>query len=177
MGYYFFAINLKDMKYKFEEYLLKLNDAVDDDTCRLALSPSTGLALLKERRKLYVVHIENEIIYVGEAHTSLKKRFQRGCTSYNFFRRNNNVARGGYKGYKWLNKQENLSRNLNVSVAIFDSEYDEKRNIIEAVEGELVYLIRNKHGYWPKFQNEIHFSNCEEAKEIAEGILEKIFIR
>lgn len=58
-----------------------------------------------------------------------------------------------------------------MSVATFSENYDIKRDVIEAIEGELVYLIRNKFGYWPKFQNEIHFSNCDGAKEIAMEIL------
>jgi hypothetical protein len=163
------------MEYTFEKYDLKLIDAVEN-SCKAELSPKNGAALLKERRKLYIIHSENEYLYVGEANTSIKTRFQRGCNSFNHYI-TKGKARNGYKGYKWLNKAYNQKRNLTVSVVIFSDDYDHehKRGFIEAIEGELVYLIRNKFGYWPKFQNEIHFSNCVGAKEIAESILKKAF--
>jgi hypothetical protein len=160
------------MEYTFEKYDLKLNDA-EDNSCKAELSPKNGNALLKERRKIYIILSENEFLYVGEANTSIKTRFQRGCTSFNYFIKNAK-ARNGYKGYKWLNKTNNLQRNLTVSVAVFNDYYDGKRDLIEAIEGELVYSIRKKSGAWPKFQNEIHFSNCDGAKEIAASILEKV---
>lgn len=164
------------MEMIFETYQLKITDN-DNLSCSVKLEPNLGLALLKERRKLYIVYHEKEILYVGEANTSIKKRFQRSCTSYNHYI-TTRKARGGYKGYKWLNKTDNIVRNLKVAVATFSEDYDpvEKRVFIEAIEGELVYFIRNKFGYWPKFQNEIHFSNCEGAREIAKGILEKVLI-
>ena len=158
----------------FETYQLKIADN-DNLSCSIKLEPNSGLALIKEKRKLYIVYHEKEILYVGEAHTSIKTRFQRGCNAYNYYKKNNDVARGGYKGYKWLNKDNNPLRNLTVSVVIFPEEYDNNREIIEAIEGELVYLIRNKTGNWPTFQNEIHFSNCDEAKKVAEDIMELIF--
>jgi hypothetical protein len=161
------------MEFIFEKYSLNLRDC-DDNTCKVQLSPKHGDALLKERRKLYIVHYNDEILYVGEANTSIKTRFQRGCTSFNFFIKNDKT-RGGYKGYKWLSNVDNVHRNLFVSVAIFNKKYDINRSFIEAIEGELVYLVRNKLGYWPKFQNEIHFSNYKGAKEIAEDLFAKMF--
>lgn len=163
------------MKYEFEKYDLKIIDA-EDNTCKTVLSPNTGVALLKERRKLYIVYHEKEALYVGETNTSIKTRFHRGCTFFNHFIKNGK-ARGGYKGYKWLNKNNNSTRSLKIAVVTFSDDYDpeHKRGFIKAIEGELVYLIRNKFGYWPKFQNEIHFSNCDGAKEIAEVILDNIF--
>jgi len=159
------------MDYIFENYNLNLLDC-DENTCKIQLHPKQGQALLKERRKLYILHFNNEILYVGEANNSIKTRFQRGCNSFNYYIKKG-FARNGYKGYKWLNK-ENLYRNLLVTVVIFNDRYDNDRKFIEAVEGELVYLTRNKLKYWPKFQNEIHFSNYEGAKEIAEEIFSTI---
>lgn len=158
-----------------EKYDLKLIDK-EDNTCKTELFPKEGEAFLKERRKLYLVYRDTEVLYVGEAHTSIRTRFQRGCSSYNHYIIKGK-ARGGYKGYKWLDKNENPQRNLTVCVITFPQGYDdkEKRKFIEAIEGELVYLIRNKTGTWPKFQNEIHFSNCDEAIVIAEDILSKVF--
>jgi len=162
------------MEIIFETYLLKIKDN-DNLSCSVNLEPNSGLGLLKERRKLYIVYHEKEILYVGETNTSIKKRFQRSCTSYNHYI-TTGKARGGYRGYKWLNKTDNIVRNLKVTVAIFNEDYDtdEKRAFIEAIEGEFVYLIRNKYGYWPKFQNEIHFSNYEGTGEIAEVILNRV---
>jgi hypothetical protein len=160
------------MEYTIEKYDLKLIDN-EDNTCKVTLLPNNGAALIKERRKLYIIHFENVFLYVGEANTSIKTRFQRGCTSFNYFIRNEK-ARNGYKGYKWLDKVNNLKRDLTVSVITFNEEYDTRRDYIEAIEGELVYSIRKKSGAWPKFQNEIHFSNCDGAKEIAASILEKV---
>lgn len=161
------------MEYTIEKYDLKLIDK-EDNTCKSKLFPQEGLAFLNERRKLYIVYHGHEVLYVGEAHTAIKTRFQRGYNAYNYYKRNNDIARNGYKGYKWLNKDKNPQRNLMVSVVTFTEEYDNNREMIEAIEGELVYLIRNKTGYWPKFQNEIHFSNCDEAKEIAVQVLKLI---
>lgn len=160
------------MNYTIEKYKLELIDS-EMNKCKIVLCPKEGQAFLKERRKLYIVYHNNEILYIGETNTSLKTRFQRGCTSFNYLI-NNGKARSGYKGYKWLNKKENSQRILDVSVITFTQEYDNNREIIEAIEGELVYLIRNKLGYWPKFQNEIHFSNNSKASELAINIFSKI---
>lgn len=159
------------MEYTTEKYTIKLIDA-EDNSCRIELFANNEHknALLKERRKIYIIHSQTEILYVGEANSSIKIRFQRGCTSFNYYKRNNEKARNGYQGYKWLNKDNNKDRNLNVSTFIFNNSYDDNRHFIQAIEGELVYLVREKFGYWPKFQNEIHFNNQIGSKEIAENI-------
>lgn len=163
------------MKYTFEIYNLQLIDAADN-TCKTQLSPKEGQAVLKERRKLYIVFHASQVFYVGEANTSIKIRLQRSCSSHNHYIITGK-ARGGYKGYKWLNKKDNSERNLKIAVAIFCEDYDpdDKRVFIEAIEGELVHLIKQNTGKWPAFQNEIHFSNCQGAKEIAGEILNKTF--
>ena len=51
------------MEYTFEKYDLKLIDA-EENSCKAELAPKNGAALLKERRKLYIVHSENEYLYV-----------------------------------------------------------------------------------------------------------------
>lgn len=163
--------------YTIEYFDLIINDK-SNKCCSISLYPSTGYAFKSERRKLYIVHHGFEMFYVGETSTSIKTRFQRACTSYNFLI-NNNKSRNGYKGYKWLNINDNPKRNLNVSVVIFNEEFDNnnQRNFIQAIEGEVVFQIRNREGdlgYWPKYQNEIHFFNNEEAKVIAIKILKEI---
>ncbi len=164
--------------YHLEKYIMQINDKVDG-TCSLTLEPviadANNLAIKKERRKIYIISSKKAVLYVGEANTSMKTRFQRGCTSYNYFI-NTKKTRSGYKGYKWLDRKANPNRILNVSVAVFESKFDpkEKRDDIETIEGELVYLIREKTGLWPKFQNEIHFHNDKNAKKIAESIFKTI---
>lgn len=155
----------------FERYDLSITDK-EDGTCTLRIFPKIGKAQNSARRKVYVITNDIEVLYVGEANTSILKRLQRGAVSFNHYVRKGS-ARGGYKGYKWLNKVNCDTRNLIVNVATFDEYYDNKRDVIEAIEGELVYLIRKQYGYWPKFQNEIHFSNCSVAESIAKNILQE----
>ncbi len=131
---------------------------------------SEKLSLEKEGRKIYIIHHEEQIFYVGETGTSIKKRLERGFKAYNDFIKNGKT-KNGYKGYKWI-AEKNSIRKLTVSVAIFG---DVEREIIEAIEGELVYLVRAKTEKWPEFQNEIHFRNNENTKETAESILKKAF--
>lgn len=170
--------NTTNKVYHIEKYSMQINDKADG-TCSITLKPvnadANNLALKKERRKIYIITSINEVLYIGEANTSMKNRFQRGCTSYNYFIKNKK-ARGGYKGYKWLDRKMNHDRNLLVIVVIFEPEYDadKEKDIIEAIEGELVFSIRKRLGMWPKFQNEIHFHNIIDAKKIAESIFRKL---
>jgi len=160
------------LKFTFETYQLSLTDK-PDKSCSIKLAPLTGTALKTVRRKIYIIQAGKNILYVGEANTSIKTRFQRGCVSYNHFVRSGH-ARGGYKGYKWLNILESPVRKMAVHAITFESDCDNNRGIVEAIEGELVYLIRRHLGYWPKFQNEIHFHNVKYAKETAKNIWEKL---
>jgi hypothetical protein len=167
------------IKYLLEKYTLQIHDKADG-TCSLSLKSaeekSESYALKKERRKIYLISSLRKILYVGEADTSMKTRLQRGCIPYNYFIKNK-IAQNGYYGYKWLNKNNNPERLLTLSVAIFEPEHDpkENRNIIEAIEGELVYLIRQNTGEWPYFQQEIHFSNVSGAEETALNIYHELF--
>lgn len=160
------------MNIEFEKYNLKITDNLDF-TCSVSIHPKIGLALKHERRKLYIIYSNKSILYVGEANSSILKRFQRGTVSYNHYVRNGK-SRNGYKGYKWLNKDDNPNRELKVLAVVFDTTKDDNREFVEAVEGELVYLIKNKYGYWPKLQNEIHFNNNKDANFFAEIIFEKL---
>lgn len=165
--------------YTLNKHEFEIQKNVESNSFRIqwvdVLKGNQCLSFLPERRKIYLVVSKSEILYVGEAHSSVKKRFQRGCISYNYFLKTKK-ARGGYKGYKWLNDEYNKERNLTVYVATFSEEFDskEQRNKIEAIEGELVYLTRKELGYWPKFQNEIHFENHGIAKTISIEIFESI---
>lgn len=159
------------MTYKPQSIPFQINYS-ETGTCSIQFSENVGLAFQKERRKIYLVSNGTEILYVGEAHTSIKERFRRSCTAFNFYIKNNKT-RNGYKGYKWFMPKEPLG-DLNVHVFVFDESYDTNRDFIEAIEGELVYLIRKNTNKWPEHQNEIHFSNVPEAVVIAEEIMEVI---
>lgn len=165
------------VKYFVESHDFKIIDC-PGNICQIKFCSTEGKAFEKARRKLYIIQSEIEVLYIGESNCSIKTRFQRACSSHNYFRKNKK-ARGGYKGYKWLNKKDNILRDLNVTVAVFNSSFDadKKRAYLEAVEGELVYLIRNNLKYWPKFQNEIHFRNMEGANEIASEIFKKMHLK
>ena len=164
----------KNTKYIFESHRFEIIDC-KDNTCKIKFNEETGEAFKKDRRKIYIIQNAQSILYVGEANCSIKERFRRSCNSFNHYARTEK-ARGGYKGYKWLNNALNSKRSLMVSIAIFNPLFDDdgKRSFIEAIEGELVFLIRNEFGYWPKFQNEIHFQNEAGAKEIALKIFNEI---
>jgi len=165
---------MKKLNYHFESHSFRIIDS-DDGSSRALFDNNEGRAFIAERRKLYIIQDDKEILYIGEAHSSINVRFQRACVSFNHFMKTGK-ARGAYKGYKWLDRKENLSRKLRVSVAIFEEAYDakEQRCIIEAIEGELVYRVRKELKYWPKFQNEIHFKDEPGARETASEIFERI---
>ena len=113
-------------------------------------------------RKLYVVidpSSSPRFLYVGEANCSIKVRFQRSFSSYRYYRRHNK-ARGGYKGYKWIEMAEEKGE-LEVLVIVFEEENLE-RAFLKAIEGELVYRIRKETSRWPLYQHEIHFYNENE---------------
>jgi len=154
-------------EYIIERYDLHIIDK-EDNTCSCSIEPKVGKAHNNSGRKIYIVKTKaNEFLYIGEAFTKITTRMQRACTSYNHFVIQKK-AKSGYKGYKWLDKEKNTERNLILYVATFNSDSDKTRCRIEAIEGELVYLVRTKEEYWPKYQNEIHFQNIEGTKEIAE---------
>lgn len=127
------------------------------------LEPSNAVkskALKYPHRLIYIVKHQNEFLYVGEAKAELNTRFERGFSSYRYFKRYGK-ARGGYKGYKWIkliDPLEGKNYKLEVWAILFSSNYQEREQI-EAIEGELVYHIRSLTGRWPRYQNEIHFNN------------------
>ncbi|MBQ4915275.1 hypothetical protein J8L85_12555 [Maribacter sp. MMG018] len=115
--------------------------------------------------KIYILKQEEEIVYVGYASQSIGTRLAQGIRASGL---------NGYHGYKWKQANE-----LNLLVFVFDHTLQGDKDadkpyvqFAESVEAELVYLIREKTGQWPKFQNEIHFNNhnLQKAKGVAEEI-------
>lgn len=123
--------------------------------------------------KIYVLQAEGKIVYVGYTSQSISNRLRDGLKKAGTFK--------DYKGYKW----KNISP-LKLHIFVFDCTLKGKRcevdipfiDLVEAVEAELVYLVREKTGRWPEFQNEIHFNNEElkKAKEIAADLYTKIML-
>ncbi len=116
--------------------------------------------------KIYILKQNEELVYVGYASQSIGTRLGQGIRAN---------GGNGYHGYKWKQTEE-----LQLLVFVFSQQLKGKKNdadkpyilLAEAIEAELVYLIREETGKWPRFQNEIHFNNenLEKAKEIAAEI-------
>ena len=96
--------------------------------------------------KVYVLQDDlGNIIYVGHTIRSIGQITTRRHTPYNY------KWSGGNHGHK----------KLRLSVFMLDVPGDCKDIQLygEAVEAELVYLVREQTGHWPVGQNEIHFNN------------------
>ncbi|HET9767644.1 MAG TPA: hypothetical protein VFS60_12395 [Thermoanaerobaculia bacterium] len=94
--------------------------------------------------KLYVVTLDDQIVYVGVTRQAAAKRLRQGL-----------VAKGehGYYGYAWAKKGHQVGFDLwylTTDVAA-DGNLD-----LETIEAEVVFLVRTA-GQWPQLQTEIHF--------------------
>lgn len=89
--------------------------------------------------KLYVVKQGKVIYYVGITSQDIRKRLRYGFSAQ---------GKHGYHGYKW--------KDLDTAELLVWS-FPGKTTDVEAIEAELVYLIRERTGKWPKYQMEIHF--------------------
>lgn len=126
--------------------------------------------------KIYIGLVDGLVVYIGYTGQSIRSRL-----NYGFRIKGEN----GYYGYKWKWKDK-----VELLVWAFDAFIEEKTTTdkntnedyklyVEAIEAELVYLVRHKTGQWPECQNEIHFNNVrrmevlEKAKEIYEQVLKE----
>jgi hypothetical protein len=124
---------------------------------------------IKDISKLYIIHHNNHIYYVGYAGQPITARLRYGL---------NPRSTKGYAGYKWKHQEEvsiTIFTFSSINIVITDSD---RRLFVEAVEAEVVYGIRNRTGRWPEYQNEIHFNNnnTAEVRICAKKILDKILI-
>ena len=108
-------------------------------------------------QKLYVVRDSKDICYVGITSQPMSSRLRIGFIDDGHY---------GYHGYKWKDKLKQAE----LLVWAFP---DTAKYSIEAIEGELVYLVRNRTGKWPKYQMEIHFhpDASDKEKRIAETLV------
>lgn len=146
----------------FNRYKIKIVDStcrcvsVNGHTITHFIAPDTKPGI----QKLYVVKDGKNIFYVGITSQAMSSRFRIGFVDDGHY---------GYHGYKWKNK----IKQAEVLVWTF-TEKDSK--YLEAIEGELVYFIRERTGKWPEFQMEIHFHSDVTMKQrrTAANILKNI---
>jgi len=113
--------------------------------------------------KIYILKEGREILYVGITKMPLSSRFRYGLTA---------SGKNGYHGYAWKALARKVqSGPIDLFVYVFNSE-----ERTEAIEAEVVYLIRNKTGKWCRYQTEIHFHHDadREEKEIARRIYKQV---
>ena len=142
---------------KYNKYRIQITDSkvrcieANGEPAHQFLVPDVSDSL----SKLYVVKNDRDIYYVGITITDIRKRLRGGF-----------LAKGehGYYGYKWKDQET-----VEMLVWCFPDLVKEQ---VESIEGELVYLIRDRTGNWPKYQMEIHFhpDATNEEKRIAELI-------
>jgi hypothetical protein len=100
--------------------------------------------------KVYIVSYSSRIIYVGTTRQGISTRLWQGLTA---------TGKGGYSGYAWkelaLKNRGHASKWIDLFVYCLDP--DARDQAAEALEAELVYLVRHRTGKWPEYQTEIHF--------------------
>ncbi|MBL7789350.1 MAG: GIY-YIG nuclease family protein [Chitinophagales bacterium] len=114
--------------------------------------------LTNNRYKVYIIKSKDKVLYIGATKSSIRRRLYEGLRAKGV---------GGYSGYKWKNYS---------SVILFVYTFNNLVKLeAESIEAELVYLFREKTGYWPECQNEIHFNNeYSNGKLIAKKIYDQI---
>ena len=120
------------------------------------LYPATASKLAK----VYAVAHGKKVIYVGYTTQPMATRIRQGLSA---------TGQHGYHGDAWKN-----AARVGLAVWFFQNE---PRESVEAIEAELVYLIRSRTGQWPEAQTEIHFHRVSESdKHRAELILESVSV-
>lgn len=147
-------LNRYEVKISQENYLCV---SVNGQTTEHFITPDTKRGI----QKLYVLKNGDEVYYVGITSQPVSSRLRIG------YRAN---GEKGYHGYKWKSK---ISK-AELFVWCFT---ESDRDTVEAIEGELVYLIRNRTGKWPTYQMEIHFhpDATDEEKRLAGTLFDECF--
>lgn len=147
-------VNLQSFKFKIDK--TKIIDLFD--LKELKSIRSFPDSLNQNTFKLYIITLKEKIVYVGVTKRGIRSRLYTGLRAN---------GEGGYHGYKW--KNSSIGK-IHV-VALSNLNKDQMENL----EAELVYLVRQKTGSWPLFQNEIHFNNkYVKGKETAQRIYSKL---
>ncbi len=143
-------------------------------TFSLVLQGKKAIPPSGPEKVVYVVRKKDEFLYIGETEKNITDRFESSFTNYRKYyhalseskdgEKVKKRGNGGYKWIKWLVPDKPPS--LRVDTFSFDSTTD--REIIQAIEAEIVFMVRMHHKKWPIGQHEIHF--FEENREFALGI-------
>ena len=115
--------------------------------------------------KLYVVSNNGIPVYVGITKQSMCNRLRMGFQA---------SGESGYHGYAW---RRHL-KSVDLDIWYDEDDVERKMKDVEAVEAELVYLIRKNLDQWPKYQTEIHFhqstpAHRKQAKAIFNALKQK----
>ncbi len=125
---------------------------------------------------LYIIKDADKFVYIGITSQTIVARFGGSLYAYNNQKKKKQF--NGYTGYKWIGDYMNKG-NLTLILlpigkkrmnGVSDKEKLNRKIFAEAVEAELVFLIRSKTNKWPLYQHEIHFHNDEAAKKEAVDI-------
>jgi len=120
--------------------------------CALANRPVTSFqapVTQSKLSKLYVIKHAGKIVYVGQTRQPMASRLRQGFQAQ---------GEHGYHGYSW--SQLSSVEMLVWCLPALDAA------TVEAVEAEIVYLVRHNTGQWPEHQTEIHF-HCTTPEERA----------
>lgn len=126
----------------------------------------SGPVLNSNTYKIYIIVHQHIIHYVGKTKQCIGDKFRQGFGVYKKVK-NGGEKPSGYSGYKWIS--EHLNSKQEIDLIVFDLHTEENR-FAEAVEAEIVFLVRKETDRWPECQNEIHFHNIEEAKKVADEV-------
>jgi hypothetical protein len=140
-----------------ERYHLSFDPHKFTVLCSKGTPKFSGLATRKQP-KLYVVSVDNKLIYVGITRQQMRTRLRIGFTA---------KGKGGYHGYAWRKdlKEAVLDIWCHEDAPPTNSDRD-----METIEAEVVFLERTA-GQWPIGQTEIHFHPSTQAhREIALNI-------
>jgi len=151
-NYYHYHIQIKNQEiFPFEK---------ESDIAEIIKVNNFGKPVTKNKLpKIYIIKNRSDIIYVGITSQSIAARLRHGLKA---------KGKGGYHGYKF----KDLDTKLDLFIFWFVKENVDRT---EAIEAEIVYLIRNRTGNWPKNQTEIHFYKAtKREKRIAHLIYEMV---
>jgi hypothetical protein len=139
-------------------YQMTYNPTSFHVVCPADRSRFSGLAAAK-RPKVYAVSRRGLPFYVGATMQSMGGRLRTGWTADGL---------NGYHGYQWRHHHSNAR----LDVWAFADSADIDRFDLEAIEAEVVFLIRVA-GQWPVHQTEIHFRRSTKThRRIAKQIFE-----
>ncbi len=122
----------------------------------------------KDAFKIYIIKYETDVLYIGITKTYLSSRFTLG------FNATKAVGHNGYHGYKWIKSHKGKRLNL-IVITFLNMTTKTDRELVETIEAELVFQVRQKFNKWPECQNEIHFyNNGKEVVEFSEKLFKEI---